>query len=237
MQQVPGRERACRSKSSSNGLPFGAMTAAPAFTPRLASGISAVTTMSPAPARSAIQSSAASMPAPTTTRSIHGSRGTAIGLLLTTRTLQPVPLGHAIDLLLHRAGVGVDIDRDRSGLGHRLLPTAVEQLWVMDDRSWITLRVHLPVRGKGTLNNGCIRWRPCHDPSPLSPAQHFQAHCRQSQNRQPQHRGPGSIRRRCGSLSRPLPRRDRPNRNELAARLLPALGRRLGAVRGGRRGA
>jgi hypothetical protein len=45
--------------------------------------------MSPGPARSAIQSSATSMPPGTTTRSIHGTRGTAIGLLLTTNTLSP----------------------------------------------------------------------------------------------------------------------------------------------------
>ena len=41
-------------------------------------------TMEPLAARSAIQLSAASIPAATTTRSIMGSRGTAIGLLLTT---------------------------------------------------------------------------------------------------------------------------------------------------------
>ena len=59
--------------------PFGAMASAPAFTARLASGTSAVITIAPAPARSAIQLSASSMPAPTTTRSIISSRGTAIG--------------------------------------------------------------------------------------------------------------------------------------------------------------
>jgi len=36
--------------------------------------------------------SASSIPAPTTTRSIIGSRGTAIGLLVTTKTLRTVPL-------------------------------------------------------------------------------------------------------------------------------------------------
>ena len=79
-------------ESSVKALPFGAMTSAPAFTQRLASGTSAVMTMSPRAARSAIQLSASSMPAPTTTRSIIGSRGTAIGLLLTTKTLSAVPL-------------------------------------------------------------------------------------------------------------------------------------------------
>ena len=59
-------------------------TSAPAFTQRPASGMSAVTTMSPRPARSAIQSSAASEPSATTTRSISGSRGTCMKLLATT---------------------------------------------------------------------------------------------------------------------------------------------------------
>ena len=96
---------------SENGLPFGAIATAPAFTARAASGMSCVTTMAPCAARSAIQSSAASMPAATTTRSISGSRGTAIGLLLHDIDLEAMPLGDAIDFLLHRAGVGVDIDR------------------------------------------------------------------------------------------------------------------------------
>ena len=51
------------------------MTRAPAFRQRAASGMSAVTTMSPLPARSAIQSSAASGPSETTTRLISGPSG------------------------------------------------------------------------------------------------------------------------------------------------------------------
>ena len=46
-------------------FPCGAMTSAPDFTHRLASGMSDVTTIAPGPARSAIQSSAASGPAST----------------------------------------------------------------------------------------------------------------------------------------------------------------------------
>ena len=74
---------------SSNGRPFGVITLAPAFTQRLASGTSVVTTTSLAPARSAIQSSATSGPAGTTTRAIIGSFGIAIGLFDTTWTMIP----------------------------------------------------------------------------------------------------------------------------------------------------
>ena len=74
---------------SVNGLPFGAITSAPAFTQRLASGISEVMTISPLPARSAIQSSAASMPAPAAMRSISGSCGTRMKLPATTLTGRP----------------------------------------------------------------------------------------------------------------------------------------------------
>ena len=52
--------------SSVNRLPFGPTTLAPSLMQRLASGTSVVTTMSPGRTRSAIQSSAASSPAPTT---------------------------------------------------------------------------------------------------------------------------------------------------------------------------
>jgi hypothetical protein len=69
-----------------NGRPLGARAAAPAFSARSASGMSAVTTTSPEPARSAIQSSATSGPASTTTLSISGSRGMLIQLLETTET-------------------------------------------------------------------------------------------------------------------------------------------------------
>ena len=66
--------------------PLGAITSAPAFTHRLANGMSAVITMSPDPARPAIQSSAASMPAPAATRSIIGSCGTRMKPAATTVT-------------------------------------------------------------------------------------------------------------------------------------------------------
>jgi hypothetical protein len=59
-----------------NATPLLPITAAPAFKLRSASGMSAVTTMSPGPARWAIQSSAASKPSLTTTSSTRGSRGT-----------------------------------------------------------------------------------------------------------------------------------------------------------------
>ena len=58
------------------GTPVLPTTDAPAFRLRSASGMSAVTTMSPGPARSAIQLSAASKPSLTTTSSMRGSRGT-----------------------------------------------------------------------------------------------------------------------------------------------------------------
>jgi hypothetical protein len=51
--------------------------------------MSAVMTMSPVTARSAIQSSATSGPASTTTCSISGSRGTLIQAFDTTKTLSP----------------------------------------------------------------------------------------------------------------------------------------------------
>ena len=74
---------------SVNGLPFGAITSAPALTQRLASGISEVMTMSPWPARSAIQSSAASIPEPAAMRSISGSCGTRMNWPATTLTGRP----------------------------------------------------------------------------------------------------------------------------------------------------
>ena len=69
-----------------NGLPLGASTVAPAFRQRSASRMSAVTQTVPGVARSAIQSSAASKPALTTSRAINACCGTRIGLLLTTTT-------------------------------------------------------------------------------------------------------------------------------------------------------
>jgi hypothetical protein len=64
--------------------PVGAMTSAPAFMQRCASGISAVMTTAPRETLSAIQSSAASGSLPTATRSINGVLGTAMALLQTT---------------------------------------------------------------------------------------------------------------------------------------------------------
>jgi hypothetical protein len=75
--------------ASVKARPLGAITAAPASTARCASGMSDVMTTSPAPARSAIQSSVASKPCPTTTRSISGSRGTIMNAFETTKTLTP----------------------------------------------------------------------------------------------------------------------------------------------------
>jgi hypothetical protein len=56
--------------------PVEPIAAAPFFRLRSARGMSEVITMSSGPTRSAIQSSAASKPSLTTTRSMRGSRGT-----------------------------------------------------------------------------------------------------------------------------------------------------------------
>src|SRR3546814_16774094 len=66
-----------------NGLPFGAMTLAPALRQRSASRISAVMTTAVELARSAIQSSAASKPDPTTLRGPSGWTGQRPTILLT----------------------------------------------------------------------------------------------------------------------------------------------------------
>jgi len=76
-------------ESGVKGRPFAFRACAPAFRQRSASGMSAVMTMSPGPARSAIQSSAMSGPASTTTCSIHFSRGVLIQLFETTNTCRP----------------------------------------------------------------------------------------------------------------------------------------------------
>ena len=70
-------------------LPLGAITPAPALRQRSASRMSAVMQSVSAPARSAIQSSAASNPSLTTTRSINSCAGMRIGLLLTMVTGTP----------------------------------------------------------------------------------------------------------------------------------------------------
>jgi hypothetical protein len=69
--------------------PLGASAWAPASRQRAASGMSLVMTMSPELARSAIQSSATSGPASTTTHSIRGSAGTRIQAFATTKTCRP----------------------------------------------------------------------------------------------------------------------------------------------------
>ena len=71
------------------GIPVLPMTTAPFLRLRSANGISAVITMSPSPARSAIQLSAASKLSLTTTSSMRGSRGTFSQELLTTWTFSP----------------------------------------------------------------------------------------------------------------------------------------------------
>jgi hypothetical protein len=71
-------------ESSVKGLPVGPITAAPLRTQRPANGMSAVMTISLAPACSAIQSSATSGPSLTMIRSIMSLRGTAMKALATT---------------------------------------------------------------------------------------------------------------------------------------------------------
>ena len=98
--------------------PLGAITSAPAFTHRLANGMSAVITMSPDPARPAIQF-------------VGGVHARARGHPFDHRVLRHadearsddrdrdmVARGDAIDLVLHRAGIGVDVDAHRA-FGHR----------------------------------------------------------------------------------------------------------------------
>ena len=75
LAQVAG-EIAHRQRHADAGLGEGlAGVRAPALRQRAASGMSAVTTMSPLPARAAIQSSAASGPSATTTRSTSDPSG------------------------------------------------------------------------------------------------------------------------------------------------------------------
>ena len=76
-------------ESGVKGWPLAFSAWAPAFRQRSAKGMSAVMTMSPGPARSAIQSSAMSGPASTTTCSIHVSRGVLIQAFDTTNTCRP----------------------------------------------------------------------------------------------------------------------------------------------------
>ena len=96
--------------ASVKGWPVGPITRAPASRQRAASGMSAVTTMSRSPTRSAIQSSAASGPSATTTRLISGPSRQAHEGVRHEMDDEPVPLGHAHGLVFHRAGIGVDVD-------------------------------------------------------------------------------------------------------------------------------
>src|SRR5690606_17740991 len=76
-------------ESGVKGWPLAFSAWAPALRQRSARGMSAVMTMSPGPARSAIQSSAMSGPASTTTCSIQDSRRVLIQPLETTNTFRP----------------------------------------------------------------------------------------------------------------------------------------------------
>ena len=103
--------------------PFGAMTSAPDFTQRLASGTSAVITMSPRagalrdPVVRFVHAGAHHDPL---NKLIARDRDRAVGddEDLEVDALERMPLGDAIHLLLHRAGVGVDVDGD--GIGNAL---------------------------------------------------------------------------------------------------------------------
>ena len=97
-----------------NGLPFGAMTSAPAFTQRLASGTSAVITIAPraGPLRDPI---VRRIHAGSNDHALdhlvarHGNGGVADDKDFEGGAFERVTLGDAIDFLLHRAGVGVDV--------------------------------------------------------------------------------------------------------------------------------
>ncbi len=84
------------------GAPVLPMTAAPAFRLRSASGMSAVTTISPGPARSAIQLSAASKLSLTHHQLDAADRADAQVGVADDVDLQAVALGNAIDLILDR---------------------------------------------------------------------------------------------------------------------------------------
>ncbi len=111
VHQVARRQRHA-DELSLKRFPFGAMTSAPDFTHRLASGMSDVTTIAPGPARSAIQSSAASvLPCPPRRRAPQSPAHAGLRSgCLHNENCQPVASRDAIDLILHRTGVGVDKD-------------------------------------------------------------------------------------------------------------------------------
>ena len=106
---------------SVNGLPFGAITSAPAFTQRLASGISEVMTISPLPG--AFRNPVVGGVHPGTRRDALDQR-----ILRHPNEIagdhadrQAVPGGDAVDFVLDRAGIGVDIDAGGAQNGrHRL---------------------------------------------------------------------------------------------------------------------
>ena len=109
-------------ESSVKALPFGAITAAPAFTQRLASGISAVITM-------AEEFGALGDPVVGLVRSRR--HGDALNQRILRHADEAVgdhehrnlmAVGDAVDLVLDRAGVGIDINADRIGRsGHAAL--------------------------------------------------------------------------------------------------------------------
>ena len=109
-----------------NGLPFGAITSAPAFTQRLASGISEVMTISPL--AGALRDPVIGGVHPGTGRDALDQRilRHPDEIARDHADRQPMPGGDAVDLVLDRAGIGVDIDaggvqigRHRLGIGRR----------------------------------------------------------------------------------------------------------------------
>lgn len=101
------------------GLPVGERTRAPAFRARSARRMSAVITIAPGADCSAIQSSAASKASLTTSAAEQGVLGHAEVLVADHDHGDLVAEGDLVDLLLHRAGIGVDED---AGDGHGSIP-------------------------------------------------------------------------------------------------------------------
>ena len=102
-------------EASVNALPFGAITSAPALTQRLASGTSAVTTMPPragALGDPVVRLVHAGADHDALDHFISGNGDRAVGddEDFQRDAFKRVPLGDAINLLLHRAGIGVDVD-------------------------------------------------------------------------------------------------------------------------------
>ena len=96
--------------SSVKTRPSGAIATAPAFTARAASGISEVTTIEFLSACCMIQSSAASGLSPAAIALDQRIVRNADEPLRHHDDRKRVPRRDAIDLVFHRAGVGVDID-------------------------------------------------------------------------------------------------------------------------------